>query len=58
MGTGDVVLLTGPTPYVVGDEAGRAPIAVVQPGNRPESPDGQPLSVPHDPGHPAVGQQR
>ena len=46
MGTGDVVLLTGPTPYVVGDEAGRAPMAVVQPGNRPESPDGQPLSVP------------
>ncbi len=46
MGTGDVVLLTGPTPYVVGDEAGRAPIAVVQPGNRPRSPDGQPLSVP------------
>ncbi len=46
MGTGDVVLLTGPTPYVVGDEAGRAPIAVVQPGNRPESPGGEPLSVP------------
>ena len=46
MGTGDVVLLTGPTPYVVGDEAGRAPFAVVQPGNRPESPGGEPLSVP------------
>ena len=58
MGTGDVVLLTGPTPYVVGDEAGRAPFAVVQPGNRPESPGGEPLSVQHDPGDPAVGQQR
>ena len=46
VGTGDVVLLTGPTPYVVGDEAGRPPFAVVQPGNRPESPDGEPLSVP------------
>ena len=46
VGTGDVVLLTGRTPYVVADEAGRAPFAVVQPGNRPESPDGEPLSVP------------
>jgi AraC-like DNA-binding protein len=44
--TGDVVLLTGPTPYVVGDEAGRAPFAIIQPGNRPETPDGGPLSVP------------
>ena len=46
VGTGDVVLLTGPTPYVVADQAGRAPFAVVQPGNRPESPAGEPLSVP------------
>ena len=46
VGTGDVVLLTGTTPYVVADEAGRAPFAIVQPGNRPESPAGEPLSVP------------
>ena len=46
VGTGDVVLLTGTTPYVVADEAGRAPFAIVQPGNRPESPTGEPLSVP------------
>jgi AraC-like DNA-binding protein len=44
--TGDVVLLTGPTPYTVGDEVGRAPFAIIQPGNRPETPDGRPLSVP------------
>jgi AraC-like DNA-binding protein len=46
VGTGDVVLLTGPTPYVVGDEAGRVPFAIVQPGNRPESPTGEQLSIP------------
>jgi AraC-like DNA-binding protein len=46
VGTGDVVLLTGPTPYVVGDEAGRVPFAIVQPGNRPESPSGEQLSIP------------
>ena len=46
VGTGDVVLITGPTPYVVADQAGRAPFAIVQPGNRPESPAGEPLSVP------------
>jgi AraC-like DNA-binding protein len=44
--TGDVVLVTGPTPYVVADRAGRPPLAIVQPGNRPESPTGEPLSVP------------
>ena len=46
LGTGDVVLLTGPTPYDVADKAGRPPFAIVQPGNRPESPSGEPLSVP------------
>jgi AraC-like DNA-binding protein len=46
LGTGDVVLLTGPTPYDVSDRPGRTPFAVVQPGNRPESPGGEPLSVP------------
>ena len=46
VGTGDVVLLTGPTPYVVADRPGRAPFAIVQPGNLPESPTGEPLSVP------------
>jgi AraC-like DNA-binding protein len=46
LGTGDVVLLTGTTPYVVGDEAGRAPFAIIQPGNVPETPDRRPLSVP------------
>jgi AraC-like DNA-binding protein len=44
--TGDVVLLSGTTPYSIGDEAGRAPFAVIQPGNRPETPDGGPLSAP------------
>ncbi len=46
LGSGDVVLLTRPTPYSIGDEAGRAPFAVIQPGNRPETPDGRPLSAP------------
>ena len=46
LGTGDVVLLTEPTPYTVADQAGRPPFAIIQPGNLPETPDGQPLSVP------------
>src|SRR5215207_4736536 len=46
VGTGDVVMLTRPTPYSVGDAAGRPPSAVVRPGNRPETPDGEPLSLP------------
>jgi AraC-like DNA-binding protein len=46
VGTGDVVLLTGTTPYDVADQVGRAPFAIIQPGNRPEAPDGTQLSVP------------
>jgi len=46
LGTGDVVLLTEPTPYTVADQAGRPPFAIIRPGNRPETPDGQPLSIP------------
>jgi AraC-like DNA-binding protein len=46
IGTGDVVLLTGMTPYVVADRAGREPFVIVHPGNRPESPTGEELSVP------------
>jgi AraC-like DNA-binding protein len=46
LGTGDVVLLTEPTPYTVADQAGRPPFAIIQPGNRPETPDGEPLSLP------------
>jgi AraC-like DNA-binding protein len=43
---GDVVLLSGPAAYDVADQPGRDPFVVVQPGNRPESPSGGPLSMP------------
>jgi AraC-like DNA-binding protein len=46
IGPGDVVMLTGPTPYTVADEAGRPPIAIIQPGTEPETPGGDPLAVP------------
>ncbi len=46
LAVGDVVLLTERTPYDISDEPGRAPFAIIQPGNRPETPDGNELSVP------------
>jgi AraC-like DNA-binding protein len=46
IGTGDVLLLTGPTPYVVSDEPGRAPFAVIWPGNVPIGPDGREVEIP------------
>lgn len=48
--TGDVLLLTGPTPYVVSDEAGRAPVVVIHPGNRPAAPDGRAVDLPEGQG--------
>ena len=56
MSTADVAPLTGPTPYVVADQAGRAPFAIVQP-EPPQSRRASPVGAP-DAGHPALGQQR
>lgn len=44
--TGDVVLLTGLTPYVFADRPGRAPYVVIQPGNRAETVSGASLDAP------------
>ena len=43
---GDLLLVRGPTPYDVGDEPGREPIAVILPGNRSETPNGATLDLP------------
>ena len=43
---GDLLLVRGPAPYDVGDAPGREPIAVILPGNRSETPDGEPLDLP------------
>ena len=38
---GDVLLVLGPEPYVVADRADTAPLAVIHPGQRCETPDGR-----------------
>jgi AraC-like DNA-binding protein len=43
---GDLLLVQGDTAYDVGDEPGREPIAVIQPGNRSETPTGESLDLP------------
>src|SRR5262245_38612074 len=43
---GDVMLIPGPDPYVVADRAGRAPQAVIHPGQRCETPSGESLELP------------
>ena len=46
LAAGDVLLVRGPEPYVVADRAGRAPQAVIHPGQRCETPDGESLELP------------
>ena len=41
-----MLLVRGPEPYVVADRAGRAPQAVIHPGQRCETPDGESLELP------------
>ena len=43
---GDLLLVRGPAPYDVSDGPGRAPVAVIHPGNRSETPDGVSLDLP------------
>src|SRR4249919_4141071 len=43
---GDLLLVRGPAPYDVGDAPGRAPTAVIHPGNRSETPGGATLDLP------------
>jgi AraC-like DNA-binding protein len=43
---GDLLLVQGDRAYDVGDEPGREPIAVIQPGNRSETPTGESLDLP------------
>ena len=58
VGTGDVVLLTGPTPYVVADEAGGRRSRSCSPATAPSHPPDEPPVGAADPGHPPLGQQR
>ena len=43
---GDLLLVQGDAAYDVGDAPGREPIAVIQPGNRSETPTGESLDLP------------
>jgi AraC-like DNA-binding protein len=45
---GDVAVLRGPDPYVVADDPGTAPQAIIHPGQRCTTPDGQELGQLHD----------
>lgn len=40
---GDVVVVRGPEPYTVADDPGTAPLAVIHPGDRSTTPDGDEL---------------
>jgi AraC-like DNA-binding protein len=43
---GDLLLVQGDSAYDMGDEPGREPIVVIQPGNRSETPTGESLDLP------------
>ena len=43
MGPGDIAIVRGPEPYTVADDPGTQPQIVIQPGQRCETPGGQPL---------------
>ena len=44
LGAGDVAVFRGPQPYTVADDPGTAPQAVIHPGQRCSTPDGEPLT--------------
>jgi AraC-like DNA-binding protein len=48
LGTGDVAVFRGPRPYTVADDPGTPPQAVIHPGQRCTTPDGEPLTELHD----------
>jgi AraC-like DNA-binding protein len=43
MGPGDIAIVRGPEPYTVADDPRTPPQVVIQPGQRCETPDGEPL---------------
>jgi AraC-like DNA-binding protein len=45
---GDVAVVLGPEPYVVADDPGTSPQAVIHPGQRCTTPDGSPLDAMRD----------
>ena len=44
LGPGDVAILRGPDPYTVADNPGTPPQAIIHPGQRCTTPDGQELA--------------
>jgi AraC-like DNA-binding protein len=45
LGPGDVAVIRGPDPYTLADDPGRPPQAIVLPGQRCETPDGQEVKL-------------
>jgi AraC-like DNA-binding protein len=50
LGQGDVAILRGPDPYTVADDPATPPQAVIHPGQRCTTPDGQELAEMHEQG--------